>query len=164
MENVNKVTTLLSNKSLNEGTTVILSLSNNGDGGKRISVNENLTLGEIGVNPQGGAAAEPSFADVQLRVAQISAGAGTPDSKATAIRAEMDSYQAQVAQFKQAGGQNITDRVMQGVCNWLVANKGFTTADEAGKPRISAADLQVTAIQTQGGEMVFNVVGSSVWG
>lgn len=165
MDNPNKVTTLLSNKSLTKDTTVILALSNNGDGGKRISVNENLTLGDLGVDPQASGATEPSFAEVQLEVTAITSSAVlTASEKANLIKEKMTDYQNRVNQFKQSGGMNLTDRVMQGVCDWLVKNKDFTTQDEAGKPRISVNDLQVTAIQTHSGEMLFNVVGSSVWG
>lgn len=158
------VPTILSSKSINKDTTVLVNLSNNGTGANRIAVNKAYTLGDLGLDPKGAAQAEPSFPECQARMEAIRRGGGAPATVAAKMKAELEAYQAAVATYKTSGGLPFIDRISAAVVKYLCAHEGFSTSGAGNKPKVTAADLQVTALQTPTGDVIFNVVGSSVWG
>ena len=158
------VPTLLAQGALTKMTTVLVNISNNGTGGNRVAVNEPFTLGQIGLDPAKLGGAEPSFADAKAKMDAAMKGAGTPESRAAKAQGILAEYQASVKAHKASGGLPLIDRIAASVCNYLHAERGFSATGAGNKPKITPADLQVTAFNTPEGGVIFNVVGSSVWG
>lgn len=148
---------------LHEDCTVLINLSGPGNGGQRISVNETLTLRELGVSLINDAAQKPEFPSDKIAAINTNQGL-TPDQKKAQLNAAISDYEKAVASFQQAGGMAIEDQIVVAAVEYLVSHKGFSKTDQPNKPVIKANELQVTAVPTRSGELLFTVNGTSVWG
>ena len=158
--------TITNSSKLSGATQVMINLSNNNSGGKRVSVNKLMTFADLGIEAETTANAAPTGDSLNAQIAQINASGMEAVAKAEAIQNALAEYKAAVSAAASAGGQaNLADRVILKVVQYLEEKEGFVTSDQgADKPVIKPSELQATVVQTQSGDLLFNVVGTSVWG
>jgi hypothetical protein len=157
-----KVTSLVNSNQVNENCTVLINLSGAGGPNGRITVNESLTLKELGVNPNAVEVAKPRFPAKEID--DINRSDHDEVSKAEFIKKIIEGYQKVASAFAAAGGETLEDRIIHATVDWLVANKGFSREDNENSPVISEEELQVTAVPLADGGILFSVVGTAVWG
>jgi len=142
-------------------TTVLINLSGAAGKNGRITVNENTTLGELGVDPKVVEAKKPVFPTSEI--ASINASSLSGEEKMTRINTVMASYQKASAAFVASSGQTVEDRIVEAVLKLLVTKHGFSRTDVPDKPVIKDDELQVTAVAANNG-FLFTVNGTAVWG
>lgn len=146
---------------VNPETLVNINLSGSA-GPKRVPVNENVSLRELGVNLDQKKAA-PVFPTEAI--AKINQSTDTEESKAAKIKACLDLYTKQTEMFENSNGITIEDEILYCTVDWLVKNKGFAkNGVDEDKPMIKDGELVVNSFITPGGETVFQVNGTAVWG
>jgi hypothetical protein len=151
----------LNNSQVKPTATVLINLSGGGQGGnKRISVSDNVTLAELGVDLSG-QSAKPEFP--QEGINEVNASGMSADQKSAKIQGILNQYEAAAKTYAASGGMTIQDKIVLATVDYLVKKHGFSTKDEAGKPYIKPSELQVTAVPVNN-ELMFSVVGTSVWG
>jgi hypothetical protein len=152
---------LVNSKSVNKDSTVLINLSNN-QSSKRINVNENVTLGDLGIDSIQQALA-PQFPTDQ--VAKINSSSMTGAEKAKALSALMQDHQKAQEGYALDGGMSLEDQIVAGVIKYLCTEHGFSTSDGGGSTKvIKPSDLLVTAIPVCGSTLMFSVSGTACWG
>lgn len=160
------IPTLFNSNAISPDSTVLINLSNNEAGSRRIIVNEHLTLGELGVDFSSQAAQPPTWSEVRAKMAEVTSRTDIDDEeKHELCNALLADHKAKVAAFANAGGLNDQDKIAFAVCDWLIANKGFSSSDTGADSKIvRPSDLQVSAVPQANGLTIFSVTGTSVWG
>jgi len=155
---------LVNKDQLHSGCIVLINLSNNEPGDRRITVNENLTLGALGLTTFEQAKA-PDPAKLRDDMSAVTASTYlSPVEISTRINQLVTDFKSAQEKYAAEGGSPIQDRIAMATCDWLVAHRGFSKKD-VGKdiPVVTPSDLQVTTVNTGAG-LLFNVTGTSVWG
>ena len=158
------VTLTPNSKQVYPGCPVFVSLSNNTAGGQRISVNAQITLGDLGLGA-GVGVAKPDFSDSQNQINAVTANpALSAQQKSAAISEILQAFDAKNAEFKEVAGGDINDQVAVALIPWLVANHGFSTSDVKNKPVIKPDQIAVASYMMDSGSLAFHVTGTAVWG
>ena len=154
---------LANTAAVSSNSTVLISLSG-GDGANRITVNDNVTLAQLGINPAKlSVTAKPEFpqADINAISASTSLDATTKVARITQV---VDAYKTAAAAYTESGGAQLTDVVVEKVTQWLIDKHGFSKTDTGSNAKLIKTDeLQCAAVPIAEG-FVFSVTGSSYWG
>lgn len=155
---------LVNASSLKSDCIVLINLSNNETGARRITVAENLTLKDLGLTSFEQAKA-PDSAALTKAMTDVSKDAYmSPEQKQAKLNALVEKFKLDQAAYAAQGGTMIQDRIAIAACDWLVANRGFSKTDGGANTKVvKPSDLQVSTIQTGSG-LLFSVTGTSVWG
>lgn len=139
----------------------IVNISLNGSAnGQKITINEQVTLGTLGVSTeQAGAPAYPQEQIVQLAVC----GGLTPEQRMTQTNEILKAWQNAKAAYARSGGQGLTDRVLNAVVAYLHNRYSLTSSTNNGGWNVKASSLALTQT-TIGNVVMFNVQGSPTWG
>lgn len=142
---------------------VLISLSG-GEGQNRISVNDSVTLADLGVDPTSmSSLKKPEFPKDQID--QVNSETSIdPATRVTMITEILSAYEQAVEKYSQSGGASLTDLIVQKVYDYLVDKHGFSREDTGSDAKLIREDeLQCTAIPHANG-FVFSVTGTSYWG
>ena len=156
-----KVTTIVNSSQVNASSTVLINLSGAGGPNGRITVNESLTLAELGVDPSAVESKKPTFPEAEISA--INASGLDEGTKAQKIQGVIVAYQEAAAAFVTSGGETVEDRIIHATLDYLVAKHNFSRTDSPTKAVISDDELQVTAVPV-GNTVLFSVNGTAVWG
>lgn len=153
------------NNSVTQDTKVKISFSG-GEGAQRITIDESLTLSELGIDLEvvrGKAPVHPT-----AKISEIKSGPGTDEEKKAQIEKLMEDFKKASCEFKAMDGLTEEDLIQVKVVDWLIANKNFQrrTRENADHkvPLVDEADITVIGNTNLAGQKEFRVNGTAVWG
>jgi len=127
----------------------------------RISVNESLTLGVLGVDPETEEEKAPEFPSESI--ADVNNSDISASEKAALIEEICAEYKEVAEAFTGSGGKTLPDRIISAVTEWLVNEKGFSKDTSAQAPVIKDGELVCSTVMVNN-TALFTINGSAVWG
>ncbi len=149
---------------INSNTMVHVRITGSDAGqGKSISVVEDLSLAQLGVDADDDANA-PRYPQEEIAAINTTPGLKATD-RAKQITAIVAQYEADKAAHAAAGGATVQERIAAGVASWLLSAKNFANKPvDDGRPFVDVSNLMVAGPSVVGGVTSFTATAQPVWG
>jgi len=140
------------------------------DGGDAVSINETVSVADLGLGGDEAAAAAPAFDGAEYARLMAQGAEGNPAATEAALQM-LASLNQETADFVAAGGTPPAESLAEAVVNWVVETRPddhqYTTdANDEGYV-ISTREINIhgpVVVDEEAGERLFRVTAVGTWG